>query len=406
MSSSEDVEAALEIQVHNVLSFMAVTFLYWDHLITLDAEVLFCWRQKKSLSALLFFLNRYFAFFSNLTVAILGNVNLPADGCRRYNLYRQLLLLITQVFVCFLLTLRIYALYGRSKKILYFMYGMGAVLGGVAASAFFGQKGNPAPQPGVGCHFALERGTAVRLAAAWEALFIYDCIIFSLTFYQTYSARHHHEYGRQTIPIISLILRDGAIYFAVMALSNLANILTFYFAGPYLRGGLSTFASSISVTMLSRLMLNLHQSAYQGLFSTPSNSRNTATGEFGEGATIIELDTIWTSEMGHHFADDTPPATAVPETMRDLESQRDCEQKDDVVVPRLPPPPRIHPRLPSIMIHPSESSPGLNTANTTNVSVTFVGTPSPRTTDTPVTAVDIIQEERTEPGIRRYYSYS
>ncbi|KAF8890463.1 hypothetical protein BD779DRAFT_1517895 [Infundibulicybe gibba] len=70
------------------------------------------------------------------------------------------------------------------------------------------------------------------------------------------------------LPMITLFLRDGGIYFAVMALANLANILTFYFCGPFLQGGLSTFSSSISVTMMSRFMLNLHETANIGIFST------------------------------------------------------------------------------------------------------------------------------------------
>ncbi|KIM74721.1 hypothetical protein PILCRDRAFT_695652 [Piloderma croceum F 1598] len=53
-----------------------------------------------------------------------------------------------------------------------------------------------------------------------------------------------------------------------MALANLANILTFYLARPTLRGCLSLCASCISVTMMSRFMLNLHSAASAGIFST------------------------------------------------------------------------------------------------------------------------------------------
>ncbi|KAJ8453745.1 hypothetical protein ONZ45_g19585 [Pleurotus djamor] len=51
---------------------------------------------------------------------------------------------------------------------------------------------------------------------------------------------------------------SGALYFAVMVLANLLNILTFYLPSPLLRGSLATFASLTSVTMISRLLLNLH----------------------------------------------------------------------------------------------------------------------------------------------------
>ncbi|KAH8826687.1 hypothetical protein DL96DRAFT_1603814 [Flagelloscypha sp. PMI_526] len=64
-----------------------------------------------------------------------------------------------------------------------------------------------------------------------------------------------------------VMLRDGAVYFLVMIVANAANVATFYTLGPRLRGNLSTMASSISVTMTSRLILNLHQNA-EHLMST------------------------------------------------------------------------------------------------------------------------------------------
>ncbi|KAJ7214358.1 hypothetical protein GGX14DRAFT_443792 [Mycena pura] len=64
----------------------------------------------------------------------------------------------------------------------------------------------------------------------------------------------------------------------MMALANLSNIGSFYFGGPLFRGSLSTFASCTSVTMVSRLMLNLHEQAAIGIMSdmqmdtTPDNT--------------------------------------------------------------------------------------------------------------------------------------
>lgn len=43
------------------------------------------------------------------------------------------------------------------------------------------------------------------IASAWEALFIYDTIIFSFTLFKTYKERRNHI----TPDILSLILRDG-----------------------------------------------------------------------------------------------------------------------------------------------------------------------------------------------------
>lgn len=265
---SDNVSSTEEILLHNYLHMIAMSFVYWDHLITFDAEIEYLWKQPKTPSARLFFLNRYLAFFGNICVTVLVFTTISVTSCRHYNLVRQVLLIISQIIVCILLTMRIYAIYACSLRILYYMVASAIILVGVSCWSLFGQK-HVDFTPVSGCHIGLDRDTAIRIASAWEALFIYDTIIFSFTLFKTYKERRNHI----TPDILSLILRDGAIYFAVMAFANLFNILTFYLAPPFLRGSLSSFASCISVTMMSRLMLNLHQTATAGIFSAgfPTN---------------------------------------------------------------------------------------------------------------------------------------
>ncbi|KAG1831585.1 hypothetical protein EV424DRAFT_1371850 [Suillus variegatus] len=53
-----------------------------------------------------------------------------------------------------------------------------------------------------------------------------------------------------------------------MALVNLPNILT-YFCGPDIAmGSLNAFTACVSVTLISRLMLNLHGCVDTGIFAT------------------------------------------------------------------------------------------------------------------------------------------
>ncbi|KAG6906442.1 hypothetical protein DXG01_013925 [Tephrocybe rancida] len=146
---------------------------------------------------------------------------------------------------------------------------------------------------------------AIRLAGAWEALFVYDSILFTLTMVKTWKNRSEFTLNPSqsgTVSIIYLIFRDGAIYFAVMALANLANILTFYFCGPFMRGGLSTFASGISVTMMSRLMLNLHENADTGIYSTTRTNLTSTGMECHSPSTDVELDTIWSGNGTYQSA--------------------------------------------------------------------------------------------------------
>ncbi|KAF8997734.1 hypothetical protein BDQ17DRAFT_1283761 [Cyathus striatus] len=263
------IETLREILAQNFLHVFAISILYYDHLITTGNEINFLWKRPKGPSTFWFFLNRYFSFFGNLVVIIVSFMTIPEASCKAYNLFRQLLLVLNQVLVCILLTLRIYALYGRSLRILVCMVGSGAVLLIVACWSLFGQKHLASgPLPETGCHVGLTRETAIHIASAWEALMMYDTMIFSFTLYRTWTTRRDRGVTRIQDPLLSLVLRDGALYYAAMALANLSNILTFYLCGPFLRGALSTVASSISVTMMSRIMLNLHQNADVGIYST------------------------------------------------------------------------------------------------------------------------------------------
>ncbi|THH27678.1 hypothetical protein EUX98_g6509 [Antrodiella citrinella] len=120
------------------------------------------------------------------------------------------------------------------------------------------------------------RNRAIRIAVAWECLFLFDSMIVSLTLYKSYKEVTRSRIGNLN-DLILLIARDGAIYFAVMAVANLANTLTFYFWTPALRGALSTAASSISVSMMSRVILNLQERA--GNTRTPNGTNGSSAND-------------------------------------------------------------------------------------------------------------------------------
>ncbi|KAF9458375.1 hypothetical protein BDZ94DRAFT_1270771, partial [Collybia nuda] len=129
-------EAAREILAHNYLHVFAVSILFYDHVITLGREIEFVWRRPKSTSSYCFFLNRYSALSSNVAVMVLGFTSLPYQSCRRYNIARQILLIINQLIICFLLSMRVYALYSRSRRILYLLSCTASIL---ATFAIVGQ---------------------------------------------------------------------------------------------------------------------------------------------------------------------------------------------------------------------------------------------------------------------------
>ncbi|KAJ7488060.1 hypothetical protein FB451DRAFT_1226335 [Mycena latifolia] len=285
------------LRLHDYLYLVPITFLYWDHLMTFGDEVRFLWRKTKTLSTYCFLVNRYLAFFGDIVVSVFVFTSVPDSVCKRVNLFRQLLLILNQTAICVLLTIRIYALYGRRSRIWMYMVAAAACLLAISLWAISGQGGTPVPEV-EGCHIANSPSIGIHLAVPWEALFTYDLMIVVALLTKSFHTRHETVTLRKDLPLLSLLIRDDAVYFVAMALANLANILTFYMAGPLLRGCLSTLASCLSVTMMSRLMLNLHAVESKGIFSTTAHikySGGTFTSD--ESRPEVELDTLWTRDM-------------------------------------------------------------------------------------------------------------
>ncbi|KAF8876008.1 hypothetical protein BD779DRAFT_178612 [Infundibulicybe gibba] len=259
---------AWDIRLDSYLRVFALVFLYYDHLITMDREIKFVWARPKKPSTYWFLANRYFLPSVNIVVTLFEFTPFKSlKSCESYRVSRQVLIVANHILVSVLMTMRVYALYGRSSWILGSMAIVGAAAGGVTCWVLSAGQNTTTSQQIFGCNTGLSYNTSRRLVIIWKASFAYDSIIFALTLMRTWRAGRNIEVRAQ-LPITTLLLRDGAIYFAVMALSNLANILTFYFCGPFLRGRLSEFSSSISVTMMSRIMLNLHETTGAGIFST------------------------------------------------------------------------------------------------------------------------------------------
>ncbi|TBU61122.1 hypothetical protein BD310DRAFT_921527 [Dichomitus squalens] len=249
------------VYIHNYLHLVGVAILYYDFLLTFGDEYWRIWKNRKTVASGLFFLNRYLPVFADMVVNWGNFHEFPTEaGCRHYAFFRQVLLIVNQVVVCYILFLRTFALYGRSWRVGGSVLGFSFSLLGISVWAVIGQHEDVELRGG--CHTAADRITAIRTAVAWESLFLFDCTIFSLTLFKTLMERRRNPVASGKRDIVSLVMRDGTLYFAVMASANLANTLTFYFLEPLLRGCLSTAASSISVTMMSRLMLNLHSSAF------------------------------------------------------------------------------------------------------------------------------------------------
>ncbi|KII90487.1 hypothetical protein PLICRDRAFT_39043 [Plicaturopsis crispa FD-325 SS-3] len=262
---------ARDTLIYNYVDVAASSILYFDMLITLADEVNFIWKRPKSFSAVAFMLNRYL-LSSGTVVTTIWHAHLNEvcnlDTPSQCNKLREVLVLLAQVIVILLLTMRTYALYGRNSRILALLVCLALVFFAVAiwsAISLASSKADPMT-------------VVLDVTVSWWMMFIFDSTVFTLTCLKTYRGRFAHQLqGNMTVT--ALMFRDGAVYYAVMALTNLANILTYYLANSILlRGVLTAFSNCLSVTLISRLVLNLHKTAHSGILHNSDLQASAASG--------------------------------------------------------------------------------------------------------------------------------
>jgi len=163
-----------------------------------------------------------------------------------------------------IVTLRCYALYNRNRWVLISVSVLGlAVLASFvwATTTFAGIDLNFG---GIyrTCVPTLKDGVNAPYKVAWLLSIIFDSIVFGLTLYRTIQMMKVHKFRGTYGSLTNLIMRDGSIYFVVMALSYIVHIILFYhientfFADS--TGNNAFMTHTISVTMMSRLILNLN----------------------------------------------------------------------------------------------------------------------------------------------------
>ncbi|KAJ3898022.1 hypothetical protein F5879DRAFT_1026733 [Lentinula edodes] len=262
----DNIETKLQTDIY--LHLIAFTFLCYDHVLTFETEVTLIWKRPNTLSSYLFFLNRYFSLIGNIVIIL---SIFFSTSCAVWNIVQELFHALVGLMIATFLTLRIYALYGCDRRLLILLSSL--ILIGIALAIVTDLLASSTPIPTStpldGCHDILALKDAALVAVGWEALLLYDLLLFGMTLAKAYQARY--QLGPRHIrgmSLISVIIRDGTIYFAIMSLVNFVNVFTFYVTGNYLlRAAFSPITSCLSVTIMSRLMLHLHKIGTQGIYA-------------------------------------------------------------------------------------------------------------------------------------------
>ncbi|KAF9063554.1 hypothetical protein BDP27DRAFT_1426811 [Rhodocollybia butyracea] len=131
--------------------------------------------------------------------------------------------------------------------------------------------------PNLGCHTLLSSSNASSTAVGWEGLLIVDSILFAMTMRKAWQTKFLLSGINIQRSLFSVVVRDGSAYFLIMTLLNLANIISLHIPSP-LEGNFSAFVGCLSVTLMSRIVLNLHEAADTGIYTVNDVTISTTPG--------------------------------------------------------------------------------------------------------------------------------
>ncbi|TCD60506.1 hypothetical protein EIP91_009952 [Steccherinum ochraceum] len=181
------------------------------------------------------------------------------DSCRHVQLYHQLYSAFATLIVGVLVIIRTYALYERSRKVLIFLLGLMTTSWVIACWAV--AAGSSSTFDPVGhaftlgfCDLSLSAIEGKYFAGAWSTVLLFDFVVFVLTLYKRLRVGKTHDNG-----LFSLMVRDGTVYFGVIAILFSIDIVTFLVTGALYKGIVITYTNVLSSILMSRMMLNVRR---------------------------------------------------------------------------------------------------------------------------------------------------
>ncbi|KZV70951.1 hypothetical protein PENSPDRAFT_752196 [Peniophora sp. CONT] len=223
----------------------SIVILYYDYLLTFADEVQYIWFSQRfwTLPSITFFLNRYIGLLTHAAIAyeVLGahatnsvtHVLFPPIVARRCHgsatsLCRTDVSLGTGVVAIWAITMR------RNET--------------ESNDVLLGTLISQLP----GCNFLFTSNDGIRFGISWSGVLLFDLLVFLLT-----ARVGLREFRHTSSKLWQTIFYNGALYFLILFIANLVNILAEFVAPPFFKGVFGTPTNVLSTTLVSRLFINL-----------------------------------------------------------------------------------------------------------------------------------------------------
>ncbi|EKM58487.1 uncharacterized protein PHACADRAFT_140452 [Phanerochaete carnosa HHB-10118-sp] len=305
--------------VQNYVCAAMMTLILWDHVITLSGEIRFIWRRKLSLVTALFIINRYGVLvYGALAIAtefvdgqavrplainqdFLHTAHVIYHSCTYLTRVTETMVLLLMLLFGICSALRTYALWNKNLQLFLVVLTLNLIPFG--ANLYLYISVTPITTrvtTTVSClsYMPLTGHEQIQLiAAARVSTILVDIIVLSVTLIKTFETQRVANRLHVQVPLTTMLIRDGTIYFLTVLSMNIAQLVVFHTTEQVY---LISFICTVTAILVSRFFLDLRETATGGLeYNTfrPDDSCERTT-PLGRDLEELVLDTPIITECG------------------------------------------------------------------------------------------------------------
>ncbi|TFK31297.1 hypothetical protein BDQ12DRAFT_162314 [Crucibulum laeve] len=254
------------VEVLKISQIAAVMLTVYDHMITLDWEVEYIWKRRWSISKTLFILVRYAGELVLVLQAIFFVSGGPSVQVSQMGFYFTPLGTTFCICICqIILIMRLYALYGQSKRLLmlltalFLMEFAGMMYWNILS--YVNVELTLEPFPGV--HICIPSGVPKLFPLYWAYAIAFETIVFSLIMRIIYRdfAEARAIARLRTVSLMNVLMRDNFVYFFIALTADLITGIS-WAATPGHPAISACWVEATSIIVGGRLILNLCRAFY------------------------------------------------------------------------------------------------------------------------------------------------
>ncbi|GAA5897935.1 hypothetical protein JCM6882_005116 [Rhodosporidiobolus microsporus] len=266
--------AALSKSLQLFASLTVVWFgiVIWDTLATLHLEYRYVWRAKWSWLKVAFLINRWWTSVCVTLAMLMVKGHISPSLCSKIAIFHPIGALIIILACDCILSIRIYALYNGTRKILWTLVVL--LMTEASVMAFVTSKSEAVVVPREWLAPVGYYGCAVRQRNNLAPLFWGGSLLFEVTCLALFLHRIvalRRKSG--SLPILTILFRHGVFYFLIVFLSGIINIVLLVQPNEAWQVFNPPASVALISLMASRLVLSLH--AHKDELSFPSSVHRT-----------------------------------------------------------------------------------------------------------------------------------